>query len=406
MGLLQRLFRRGGQAEQDGAAATEQRALDANSSFARAFGVYPTGGGHYVSPHLAENLSVYVACINAVASTLAAQPVYVYRRSGGDRVEAPDHPVARITRRPSHLQTWSDWLELAVADALSTGNHVSEIEFDGAGRPIALLPIPWSACQPVLLPGRRLAFDVTDYTSAAPAAARRRRLLPGEFFHLKDRQDDGVLGRARISRAPEVVGNARSLQEFTSAMWVNQATPSGVVSLPGPITQENMDRLKASVEQRHAGTANARSILIMSDGASWKPMSMDAESAEVLASRRFSVEELARLMGVPAPVIGDLTHASFTNSETMLRFFAQGSLAFWARRVELEFSRSVFTEGGGASLEISLDGLLRGDPAQRWAAHQIALQNQVLSVAEVRQIEGFNARPAQPAPQPATPVIG
>jgi phage portal protein BeeE len=92
-------------------------------------------------------------------------------------------------------------------------------------------------------------------------------------------------------------------------------------------------------------------------------------------------------------VIGDLSHGTFTNSETVLRWFAQATLSYWIRKVEAEFTRSVFTTPN-RKLEIDLSGLLRGAPAERWAAWKIAREADILSVDEIRLEEGWNPRPA------------
>ena len=138
-----------------------------------------------------------------------------------------------------------------------------------------------------------------------------------------------------------------------------------------------------------------RKTLILDQGIKWRQISISPEDAELLASRRFTVEELARLFGCPPPIIGDLSHGTFTNSETAGRWFATHTLTPWIKKIEAEFTRSVFSEASRVTHEIELDlsGFLRGDPAQRWQAHEIAVKNQILTVNEVREVEGWNPRP-------------
>jgi len=113
---------------------------------------------------------------------------------------------------------------------------------------------------------------------------------------------------------------------------------------------------------------------------------------EFPASRQFTVEELARLFNVPPPIIGDLQYGTFSNVETLLRWFAQNILSPWIRKVEAEFTRSVFGGSRSHRLEIDLSGLMRGDPAQRWAAWKIAVEANILTPDEVRQEEGWNPK--------------
>ncbi len=363
--------------------------------FAAAFGLAPTSSGAYVSPRLAENLSTVSACVGAIASTMASLPAYVYRTTSTGREELRDHPVARLTRRPNDWQTWPDLIEWVMAQALLHGNALCVVGYDGAGRPTALLPIPWGNVQVFLLPSGRLAYDVARYVAPWGGTGQPRRYLAGEVLHLKDRSDDGLVGRSRISRAPDVLGNAAALHEWSGALWKNSATPSGVLSAPGALSPDTFNRLRAQVDQNYAGPSNAKKIMVLGDGLTWAPMSVSPEDAEVLASRRFTVEELCRLFQVPPPIVQDYTHNTFTNSQQAALWFAQFSLTPWARKIEAEFSRSVFgASSADCTLEVDLSGLMRGDYEARWKAHEIAVRNQILDANEVREVEGWNPRPA------------
>jgi HK97 family phage portal protein len=107
--------------------------------------------------------------------------------------------------------------------------------------------------------------------------------------------------------------------------------------------------------------------------------------------------KLQKTVGVhifPPPIIGDLQYGTFSNVETLLRWFAQNTLSPWIRKVEAEFTRRVFGRSGSHRLEIDLSGLMRGDPAQRWAAWKIAVEANILTPDEVRQEEGWNSKSA------------
>jgi HK97 family phage portal protein len=112
----------------------------------------------------------------------------------------------------------------------------------------------------------------------------------------------------------------------------------------------------------------------------------------LLESRKFGIEEICRLFQVPPPLVQDYSHNTFTNSETAGRWFAQFTLAPWARKLEAEFARSLFPANSGLELEFDLSGFLRGDPKTRWDAHKIAIETGVLDADEVRHVEGWNPR--------------
>jgi len=284
---------------------------------------------------------------------------------------------------------------------LLRGNALSEIVADGRGAPVSFIPIPWEHVSPKLLPNRRLAYDVTEMTSMFGGTGGTRRLLQSEVFHLRDHSDDGLIGRSRLSRAAAVVQAGLSIQDFANSLYKNGVNPSGALEIDGKLSESSFEHLKKEFREMFAGSSNAAKALVLDNGAKWKQISLSPEDAEFLASRRFTGEELARLFGVPPPVIGILDHSTFTNSETMLRWFAMHTLAPWIKKLESEFSRSVFSESSRTThkLELDLSGLLRGDPAQRWAAWKIAVDANILTPDEVRAEEGWNpktvAAPAQ-----------
>lgn len=356
------------------------------------------GVGYAAGPsaRCAENLSTVLACTNAIATALAYVPALTYRRDGdGNRIEALAHPLGKIVRYGVNPQmSWPDWLEHLVASALLTGNGLAEIIRAGNGQLAGFRYIPWGMVTVVYLPSGRLAYDVSDVGAsyAVTNVTRTRRLLEGEVIHLRDRTDDGLLGRSRLSRAAETVSGVQAANTHARAFLSNGASPSGVIESPAALTNDQRLHLRHAFAERHQGAGRAGSTLILDGGLTWKASQISPEDAELLETRKFGVEEICRLFQVPPPIVQDYSHNTFTNSETAGRWFATFCLAPWARKIEAEFARSVFPTNGSYELSLDLSGFLRGDPETRWAAHKIALESGVLDPDEVRQEEGWNKR--------------
>jgi len=242
----------------------------------------------------------------------------------------------------------------------------------------------------LLLPSGRLAFDVVAYNGIFGGTGLPHRYLEDEVILLKDRSDDGLLGRSRLSRAPDVIINAASLQDYSVNGWQNGVVPSGTVTVPQKLSAEGFRRLRAQFDDRYAGTSNAKRVVYLDPGSEFKPISVSPEDAQILESRRFSVEELARIFGVPPPLVQEYTRNTFTNATTAGLWFAQFTLIPWIRKLECEFARSVFGSSSNYALEIDMSGLTRGDFSARWAAYQIAIDKGILSANEIREAEGYN----------------
>ena len=357
-------------------------------------------GTAIVNPRLAENLSTVLACIGAISSAMASLPAYIYRRLERGREIDENHPIARlIAMGANQHQTWADFVEWLLASVLLRGNGLAEIITDARGAVIELRPIPWEWCSLQLLPNGRLAYDVVELTHLYGGTGRPRRLLQHEVMHLRDRSDDGLVGRSRLQRAASVVSTGISMQTFADSMYKNGINPSGAIELEQKLTPEQRENLRERFSELHAGPAKAAKALILDQAMKWKQISVSPEDAEFLASRKFSVEELARLYNVPPPIIGALEHGTFSNTETLIRFFATNTLTPWVRKLESEFTRSVFSAASRSShkLELDLSGLLRGDPTARWASWKIAVEAKILDTDEIREEEGWNPRGAAAA---------
>ena len=372
---------------------------------AEAFGVVRSTSGATVTPMTAENLSTLFACVQGIAGSIASLPALVYRKTDDGREEAPDHLLSRLIRDGvNDRESWPDFLESVLANALLRGNGLAEVVADDRGRLRELHGVPWAWVSPRLLTSGRLVFDWTDTYGIRGAPGVMRRLLNTEVIHIKDRSDDGVLGRSRLSRARETIGTALAVQVFAGSTYANQATPKGVLSFKSKLNSDQLNLVKAMWRDLFTGPDRAAKTLILDQEGAFNPISVSPEDAELLASRRFTTEELARLYGVPPPLAGIWDHSSFTNSETAGRWYAIFTLTPWIRKIETEFARAVL--GSGYSLEIDLSGLTRGDYAARWNAHKIAVDAKILTPNEVRETEGYNPRPDgnEPVDKPA-PVV-
>lgn len=375
MGLIERALSRIG---------FERRTDGADPSWsAIAPGIGYTGA---LSARAAENLSTVLACVTAISSALAYVPALVYRRDGeGNRLEAYGHPLAKVARGGVNpQQTWPDWLEHLVASALLTGNGLAEIIRAGNGQLAGFRWIPWGMVTVVHLTSGRLAYDVSD------ARGGTRRLLEGEVIHLRDRTDDGLVGRSRLSRAADTVAGVQASNAFAKSFLERGAQPSGVIRHPGAMTADQKTDLRDQFQARHGGAANAGRTLILDGGLEWQAAQISPEDAELLESRKFGVVEVCRLFQVPPPIVQAYENNTFTNASQAGLWFATFCLAPWARKIEAEFARSVLASG--LELELDLSGFLRGDPATRWAAHKIAIDSGVLDPDEIRVIEGWNPR--------------
>lgn len=370
----------------------ENRAVDPSWTYLSGMN---TTTGQLVNARAAENLSTVLACVSAISSAVASLPVWVYRLSEQGRDVDKGHPLARLARQGANAhQSWPDFIEWLLASALLRGNGLAEIVPDARGAVVELRPIPWEWVSVQLLPSGRLAYDIVELVSIYGGQGRPRRLLEGEVLHIRDRSDEGLIGRSRLQRAAAVISAGLNVQEFAGAMYANGVNPSGALKTEAQLSREVRQHLREQMREMYAGPSNAARFMVLDQGLQWQQISISPEDAELLASRRFTTEELARIYQVPPPLVGIWDHSSFTNSETAGRWFAQHTLTPWIKKLEAEFTRSVFSAESRRTHEVEFDlsGFLRGDHEARWKAHEIAVKNQILTPNEIRNSEGWNPR--------------
>lgn len=389
MGWLGRIF--GGPVT--GSVSSETRSATVKSSdpyLADFFGQRDTAAGVAVSPFIAENLAAVFAAVQCISESVACLPLHVYRHEGdGVRIADPTHPVARLFNQPNDIQTGPELVEMLVAHCLLRGNAYAEIVRDGRGAPVALVPLHPELVGVRRIPGsRRVVYDVSDQ------AGGTRRLLPEEMFHLRDRSDDGLVGKSRLQRARESIGTAIAVERHAANTFRNGASLSGVLSHPEAIGEEASDRLRKSFEALHKGSGNAGRVAVLEEGLKWQSISVAPEDAELLASRRFGTESIARIFRVPLPLLGDISNGSYSNIVELNRMFATHTLTPWLVRLEKAIERDLLSTEGRRThvVEIDQDDLLRGDMLARWQAYRIMREIGGASANEIRAWEKINRR--------------
>lgn len=344
-----------------------------------------------INPDTAEALSTVFACVTAISSAISALPARLYQNNGKTRQEANTGEIAALLRNgPNAYQSWPEFIEMVSAQILLRGNGLVEITSDRNGVVIGLRCIPWNWCNVQMLPNGRLVYDVFAQPGVySPENGRARRLLQDEVIHIRDRSDDGLIGRSRLSRGAATIHAAQTVNDFATSTFHNGISPSGVLSTEALLTPEQKMAVRAGIQKAFAGAKGAGKVLVIDQGFQWASNAITSpEDAELLSSRKWSVEELCRLFQVPPPIIQDYSHNTFTNSEQAGRWFAQFCLLPLVSKIEAAFNRALFPDGE-YELDLDMSGFDRGDPATRWNNHAIAATNGILTVDEIREVEGY-----------------
>ncbi|AVT20060.1 phage portal protein [Paracidovorax avenae] len=361
-----------------------------------------------VNDKTAQGVSAVYACVQAISETTASLPLILFKRDGDDRARASDHPLYRVLHDMANPeQTALEFREYMQACVLLRGNAFARIVRGWDGQVRELWPLP-ADVSVMRLDSGRLAYEYTDRKGTV------HRLLADEVLHLRHRLgDDGVLGISPIAAARGVVELALSESEHGVNTFRNGAKLLGVLKFPGKLKPEQKASIRESWSSQHAGGGNAGRTAVLEEGVDFQPLSMTLEDAEWIASRQFSVEEVARLFRVPPTVIGDLRHGNYSNSVEMARQFVTMTLRRHLVAWEQAIAKQLLTEAGRRIYfaEHQVEGLLRGDATNRADFYDKGisagwmLKSEARKLENLPEIEGLDDEPtsAPEMPKGATP---
>jgi len=293
-----------------------------------------TSAGKVINERTALSVTTVYACVRVLAEALAGLPLHVYHyNSDGGKERVPTHPLYRLLHdAPNNEMTSFVFRETLMGHLLIYGNGFAQIIRDGRGQVSALYP---------LLPSN---MDVTRDRDSGEIVYTYRsdkgevKLTRWEVLHIPALGFDGLLGYSPIAMVKNAIGLSMATEDFGSTFFANGASPSGVLSHPGIL--KDHDKLRESWKALFSGN-NAHNVAVLEEGLKYQQISISPNDAQFLETRRFQLEEIARIYRVPLHLIGDLEHATFSNVEHMSLDFCKFTIAPWLRKLEQAFQKSL-----------------------------------------------------------------
>lgn len=337
-----------------------------------------------------QTTAVY-ACVRILAEAVAGLPLHLYQQTvDGGKERHTEHPLYYLLHdAPNTEMTSFVFRETLMAHLLIWGNAYAQILRNGRGRIIALYP---------LLPDKMTVHRNTKgdiyYTYRRDFYDRHGNeettLRADEVLHIPGLGFDGLVGYSPIAMAKNAVGMAIATEEYGSNFFGNGANPGGVLEHPGTI--KDIQRVKDSWNAAYQGSDNAHRVAVLEEGMRFSPIGIPPEQSQFLQTRRFQLNEIARIFRVPPHMIGDLEKSSFSNIEQQSLEFVKYTLNPWVIRWEQAINQTLLlpSERSKLFVKFNVDGLLRGAYKERMDGYAIGIQNGFLSPNCVRQLENLN----------------
>ncbi len=366
------------------------------------FGGGRSATGRVITPSAALQSSGIFAAARNIAEDLGSLPFILYRRlprNGGSRdprERADDHPLYSILHDEPNpemdagqfvetLQLWSELWPCAYA----------EIVRDGQGQVTALWPLMPDLVRALRVNGE-LVYHVTLPNGQTTEEGTNYKILERSLvFSVRGISLDAVSGMGLVSTIPEPIALALALEEYGARYFSGGAVPGGLLSVKGNLSEPAFQRMKAQFENRHKGLSNAHRLAILEEGTTWTQTHIQNDHAQFTDSRRFQLEEQARLVRIPPHKIGDLSKSTNNNIEHQGIEYTQDTIRPRAVRWERAVRRQLLSKDEKLTLyaEFLLDALLRGDAFSRAQTLQIKRQNGVINADDWRALDNENPLP-------------
>lgn len=341
----------------------------------------PTAAGVVVNEETALRQTVVYRCVRLLAETVSTLPVHVYRETAAGPVRARTHALYELLHDQANpLMTSAEMFEVKMTSLLLRGEAYTHVRrgFDGEVR--ELVPLHPDRVEVRVAPGGRELLYLIDGGAQV--------LHTGEVWHVKGLTRDGIRGLTPIAYNREAIGLAMAAEAHGAHVFAQAAQPSGVLVHPGKLKPETKQKLAESWQRAYSG-AGVGKVAVLEEGVEWKQLSMNAQDAQYIETRKFQVGEIARIFGVPPHKVGDLGRATWANIEHQNIEFVQDTLRAWLKKFEATARRDLLlpSERRDHYVEFSLEGLLRGDTLSRYQAYEIAIRAGVMSPNEARRLE-------------------
>lgn len=356
-----------------------------------------TSSGKNVNERTAMRVTAVYSCVRILSEAIASLPLHLYKQiDKGGKEKAVNHPLYKLLHdEPNPEMTSFVFRETLMSHLLLWGNAYAQIIRNGKGQIVALYPLMPNRMSVDRDPNGKIyyKYSVNESDNRGLKNIGQIYLKKEDVFHIPALGFDGLVGYSPIAMAKNAIGMALATEEYGAKFFANGASPSGVLEHPGNI--KDPTKLRESWNSLFQGSSNSHKIAILEEGLKYQPIGISPNEAQFLETRKFQIDEIARIFRVPPHMVGDLDKSSFSNIEQQSLEFVKYTLDPWVTRWEQAIHRSLLLESEKKEYfaKFNVDGLLRGDYQSRMSGYSVGIQNGFLSPNDIRSLENMDLIP-------------
>lgn len=344
---------------------------------------YETESALPVTEETALQVSAVWACVKLLSETVSSLPVNVYKKTPEGRELANDFWFAKLMAyKPNRYQNRLEFFETMTMNLALHGNAYAKVSRIG-GEIKSIMPLMSAQILPVLLDDGSVVYEYTDGKNVDV-------LSSDSVWHVK-LYGNGIVGKSPLAFGRNIIGIAQAAEKTVTKIYKNGGKPSGVLSMDRLLTPEQREQVRTNFSTLTTGTDDR--LLVLENGVKFDSISLSPQDIELLASRKFQLEEICRWFGVPSILVNDTSGSTAWGSgiEQLVSGFYKLNLRPYLERYEISVNTSLFSREESALYEFEFDfeGLLRSDFKTRLDAYRTAIAGTVMTPNEARVMEGL-----------------
>ena len=334
--------------------------------------------------------AAYAAVMANGRGVSQSKPAHKRKLPGGGYEVVETSAAARLFRNPNIYETWSQFILNMVAMMQFDGEAFALAIRNNKNEIVSLIRQPSNTVQPYIDPeSGALFYGIGDDGFVSSGIGAANAMVPGrDVLHLRAHcPRHPMIGESPVKAAAMAAGINVALSNSQQTFFKQMSRPSGVISTDVFLNREQLTTLREAWKAQSQGISQGE-IPILSGGMKFNAMGISSQDAQLIEAQRMSIEEIARVFGVPLPVIGDLTNSTLTNVEQMVSMWLSISLGALIENIESSLEK-LLAFGPADSVVFDVGQLLRTDFAGRVEGLTKGVQGGLYTPNEARARENL-----------------
>ena len=367
------------------------RNKDIRKEIRRESGGVPTAVAELLTGGNNSNLQIVTvyACVRVIAETLGMLPISLYDTTDKNKIKLADHPLTRcLSISPNDYQTSAEFMEYLATSICLEGNFYAQIIRNSDGQVCELWPL-----DPYSVGVTQDSQTMKVYYSFKTKNGKFIKTTERDIFHVKIFSLDSYQGVSALTYARSILNLENKMTDYANNVFTNGSICNGAICVPTKLNEEAYADTQDVIEEQFAGSGMRP--MLLEGGASWQSIQISAQDSQFLETRRFNREEIAKIFRVPAHMVGDMEHSTFSNIEHQSLEFMTNTMSPYLRKIEQRIVKQLLSEDEQKIYKprFNLASALKGDLNSRYSAYNTAINCGILCPDEIREVEDLPPRP-------------